>query len=229
MALKLTFLIQIDVDGESVHITDKTGAFDATDNDTGWGTPNLELNQTAIAVLVQRSDADGLVNLLPIGADAKFSATAINTDETTFQLALLQDGRHLAYEFALPASNDAITTLAGDTLVDGDYFYWTTINAVYKIESSVPVAVTDYSEMVGVSSVVQTLCQDLILPDLTRKKHDLYREYKDPRSTRCNDDATFQEVLMLQQDIQGADYSFRSGLTTQSEEIIDTLLNEYQL
>ena len=230
MALKLTFQIQIDADGESLWITDKTGAYDATDNEGGWGTPNPELNETALAVLVQRSDADGLINLSPVSTDVQYNSGASNTDETIFQLLLGRDGRHLAYMFALPVSNDGATIIvSGTPLAEGDYFYWTTNNAVYKIESGSPVVVEDYSEMIDNVNIVQTLCQELILPDLTRKKHELYREYKDPRSKRCNDDATFQQVMLLQQDIQGADYSFRSGLTTQSEEIIDTLLHEYEL
>ena len=230
MPLSLTFKIQTDADGESLWITDQTGEYNDPDNITGWGTPNLELDETALAVLVHRSDADGLVNLLPVSYDAFYNGSATNTDETTFQLFIGRDGRHLAYLFALPVSNNGTDIIvSGTTLNDGDYFYWNTNTAVYKIENSAPVQVTDYSEMVSNVNIVQSLCQDLILPDLTKKKHELYREYKDPRSKRCNDDDTFQEVLMLQQDIQGADYSFRSGLTTQSEEIIDTLLNEYAL
>ena len=234
MSLKLNFLLQIDISGDFLWITDSTGEY-SVNNEEGWGAPNPELNQSClVAQIVRRAEDDVTeetadVPLVNVNANIVFNAGATNSDVNQFQFEFDRDGHHLATLFRLPVSTDGIFDLELNTLIEGTYFYWVTPAAVYRIVNGTPVLIEDLNEMVGDPATVQTTCQDVFMPLLIGKKTAFYQAYKNGRAGACTDDDNFNASRELQSDIQGADYQFRSGLTTEAENNIDNLLKAHAL
>ena len=176
MALKLNFLLQIDVSGDFLWITDDTGVYDVN-NETGWGAPNPEQNQSCIVAYLVRRAEDTTTGetadtpLVPVNLNIVFDAAAVNEKVNQFQFTLVRDGHHLATLFRLAVSTDGVQDLELNTLIEGQFFYWSGPNAIYKIVSTVPVLVEDIGDMVDDPGTVQTTCEDVIMPALIGKKN----------------------------------------------------------
>ena len=94
MALELKFLVQIDVSGDFLWVTDTTGAY-SVDNDTGWGAPNPEQNQSAVVSHVVRRAQDNENNsedvaLVPVNADVIYDPSAANDKQNQIQYTFLR-------------------------------------------------------------------------------------------------------------------------------------------
>lgn len=229
MALSLTEKYQITVDGTTIVVTDTTGAYDADTNPGGWGDPNPELNESAIVALVRRVVDDVETSFTPVGNYAVYDPAAVNTKQTQFNFTILNDGHIKMYVFRLPVSTDGINSVSGEDINEGDFFYWNNGSLIWKILGGSAVAAT-VEDLIGVDTVVQTLCEDLIFPKLSLKYNELYNHYRQIRDESCNDaERLFQKLLRLRLDLAGAKYMFRSGLIESSEDKIQTLLKKYDL
>lgn len=239
MALGLKLLIQQDITGRSIWLTDKTGTYDVTTNPTGWGVENLaEQDQSALVFHVIRNAEAGAEDVSAVSVDAYHNNLAADDDEATVEFNYLMDGWHTLTFFRLPVSDTGVNTI--DTtpvaLSEGDYFYYTggsNANQVHKKVGSNNVLVTDYSEMIGNGDIVQVTCEAIFYNKIAIKANDKYKEYRDERDKRGRDSKNavklLHDVLDLREDIRGADYAFRSGLTTQAQDIIETTIDEYDI
>ncbi len=230
MPLVLKYKTQIDISAEFLWVTDKTGEYSSPDNEGGWGNPNQELNQSALLTLINLKHSTGDIPLMPVGVQVKFSAASVNSQETMFQFNYESDGYHDMYLIRLPVSNDGLITLEGIGLSEGDYFYYTAQDDIYQIVNLFPVLVEDYNVILDdISNQINTRCQEIFLGLLSVQRSELYLKYREDRNEGCNVDNQFDTLRMLTEDLIGADYTFRSGLTTQAEDQTETLLDEYDV
>lgn len=238
MALGLKVLLQLDISGGSIWITDKTGEYVVASNEGGWGvagTPNPDLAQSALVWSVVRNDLAGKQKVQPVSFDTFHDNSALNIDETTVEFAYLNDGWYTMTMFRLPVSADGVNKLEGGTLVEGEYYLSTDTNnsGVKQIVSGSPEDVEDYEVMVDDITVVQIKCEEMFYSKLAIKSNDLYKEYRDIRDKKGGDykDARnkLAEVTDIREDIRGADYAFRSGLTTEGQDIIETAITRYDI
>lgn len=234
MALSLKILIQVDISGGSLWFTDKTGQYDVDNNDTGWGAPNVELNQSALVwSLVRNTIDDGKVKVNPVGADIIYDDGAANNEEKTVEFAYANDGWYSLTFFRLPVSNNDNDIIGGGNVVEGDYYYSTQTQKVSQIVSGLPVEVEDFEDMVGNVDITQVTCEEMFYSRLAIKINDLYKNYRNIRNKKGGDYKEARNALAqvtdIREDIRGADYAFRSGLTTEAQDIIETAITRYDI
>lgn len=240
MTLELNQLVQPDYTGKYLWVTDKSGAYDATNNITGWGAPNFELKESALGVIAIARDTDRTVfgNISP---QWKFSASADNATENVAQLSYEKDSiidvysirLMVAYGTNLPViSIDAAIPI---TMQEGNYWYNGTSSSVYKMLDGVPVEVTDMRELVDNLSVLEALdgntisvlCSDAYVVKLSIEYGKEYKDYTVKRKEGCSDLKTiFFNLLNFKEDIIGARRTYTSGLFAQAQDIIETLTEE---
>src|SRR6478609_9113710 len=92
MALLIVQKYEVSIDVSTLRVTDITGAYDATTNPTGWGTPNLELNVNALWFVVKRKASGGDEYFEPSAVQIVFDSIAANTKETAVDFDYLNDG-----------------------------------------------------------------------------------------------------------------------------------------
>jgi hypothetical protein len=233
MALGLKILIQVDISGGSLWFTDKTGEYDVTTNDTGWGAATKELSESALVWSVVRNAMAGDEKISPVSFDVSYDDGAGNADETIVEFAYGLDGWYTITMFRLPVSNNNSDIIGGGTLSEEDYYYDTQTGLVSQLISAAPVVVDDFEVMVGNVDVVQVTCEEIFYSKLAIKTNDLYKIYQAIRDTKGGDYKesrnALAEVTDIREDIRGADYAFRSGLTTQAQDIIETALTRYDI
>lgn len=230
--LTLKQTIQTTSQGSQVWITDATGPYSSPSNVGGWGAPNPNLNQTALVGFIQLSTPDGLTPLVPISSAIAFNASDTNSTVRTIGFNYGGDGHEKAYLFAVPVSNDGVTTLAGHVLVANEY-YCLSGNAVYKKAASGPdTLITDYSVLIGDMSIVQNLSHAIFFNQLTIKNElQYYRQYRDARTANDVETADYLRKVMddLRIDLQGAFWQFSAGLYTQAEDIVAELVERHSI
>lgn len=221
---------QITVDTTQVFVTDITGAYDAVDNTGGWGAPNFRLDQSAIAVLVQRV-LDGVgTDMTPVANIEVYDPAAANSKETRLDFNFSMDGHMKIVIFRLPVSLDGVTKVEGGSLTELEYFYWNNTSLIWQIVAGVPVA-KELSTLVGVGSVVQSTCEDLVFPKLAVKYNTDYTVYmQEVEDEDCDDgEELFQALLHFRLDLAGAKYRFQNGSVGSAEDIIESLLKKNDL
>ena len=246
MGLELNQLVQPDYSAQYLWVTDKTGAYDATSNATGWGdvgdpAANFRLNESALGVVVIARDAARTVfgNVSP---QWKFSSSADPDTENQFQISYVMDSVIDVYSIRLmvanhtPETTDPIISLDSITMGVGDYWYNNTDSKVYKKVDGVttPVEVTDMRELVDALSTleaggntVSVLCTDAYVIKLAVEYGKEYKNYVIKRKEGCSDLKTiFFNMLNFKEDIIGARRSYTSGLFSQTQDIIETLTEE---
>lgn len=231
MALDPKILLQPDILGASLWMTNKTGAYVTTTNEGGFGSPNPALNTMALAAVIVYNAATAS-QLVVKGLAVKYNAAAADTDEDYFEFTYGLDGWHTAVMFVLPVSNDGVNDLNSNVLVEGDYFYYLTTSKVCVLTAGVPVEVTDYSVMIDDAGLVQIKCERLYMVDSAVKLKDLYREYKILRDTRgqCKEtEVSWRKHWDLFFQVVQAYNAFWSGLMTEAHDIAETIIKEYKL
>ena len=87
--------------------------------------------------------------------------------------------------------------------------------------------------MVDDGTVVQVKCEEMFYSKLAIKTNDLYKVYRDIRDKKGGDYKearnALAEVTDIREDIRGADYAFRSGLTMEGQDIIETAITRYDI
>lgn len=225
--LKYEVSVAVDI----LRVTDITGEYDASDNVNGWGAPNAELDLSALFFIVKRKASTEDEFMESVTTQVVYDAAAANTKETAVEFTYLNDGVLEVTVGVLPYSADG-TSIPSGAIPNDTFFYWSNSGeTVWKMVDSVPVAVTDINDLLDeADTVIQTTEQDILLPKLAVQKQSLYKTYRMERDKKCGDaKKTFQELLELGQNIQGAVYAFYSGLTTEAQDQVETLLEEYQL
>lgn len=238
MATELKGLIQISQDGQFVWFTDKTGEFDVTSNDTGWGDPNFELNQSAILVFVYRMQ-NPKVLLKVVGSTVKHSAAAVNTDELVFQYDYLQDGYHQFNEVRLMVSADDATSIDTVPIVFTEGMYWyNSVTAEVKQLVSGQAVVQDLTDtdvldaiFTNQISVIVLLCEKNFYKNLAVEKNNKYTNYRNARR-----DNNVEQRNRMRTDgmdiilgVSTSDYQFLFGFKSQSHDTVDSLLDDFEL
>lgn len=230
MALTLKQLVQTNIYGTEVWITDKTGAYVAVTNPGGYGTPNPALSRSALVAMVKRSDGSDLW-LEPLTPQVVHNPSAGNEDINYFSFKYENDGHHYAYLIRLRVSTDGgATDLDGVAITEGQYFAIGT--TVYRRQSSantlVPAA--SYPTLLADSTLSKATCEVMFYNKLLIKNRDYYKEYAEERNDSYEEARKWLfKYDDLRADIQGADYTFRSGLRAQAENIVKTLLEKHRI
>ncbi len=236
MTLALKQLVQVDISGKYLWSTNKTGAYNVDTNPGGFGAPNPELSYSALLVLARRKTT----YLTYVSAMIMYNAAAVNTSEDQWQLNYPDmDGVIDVYLMRLWVSADGIIDTSGDhAIADGDYFFIPgQADKVWLKNGSGPDAVeevTDFDQLIEsdeVDNPYQVQCQDIFYNKIAKYKDRLYR---DKVAARSKDDTKVVEELRLEitdidQDVQSADYAFRSGLVTKANDIIESVVDRYSI
>jgi hypothetical protein len=229
MTLQLKQLMQVNPDGDRLYSTDKTGAYVASYNESGWGSPNQELSDTALLFIAMRISSKGNTYLTPVGTNYFYNPSANNTQENIAEFILKEDGHHRIYEFAIPISLDDITIdSTGDAIAIDQYYYYDGKLYQLTIEGKVEITEDLYDEMIADQDVVHDYTENVIYPNKMIALQDLYRKYRDARN--CNrDDTDFvrRQYENLRWDIESVYNLFWTGLTIEAANLLDSLNNKY--
>jgi hypothetical protein len=231
MALEMSLKTLVHRPVDKYRVTDTTGQY-GTANLGGWGDPNVELSESAIWAIVIRKASTGDELLTPVLSNFVYDPTAANDKQTSIEFNYLNDGHLESYMGQLPVSLDGDTYVSGGTIGEGEYFYWSSGDTfAWKREGGVNIAVESLAELIENEGIVtQTFCEELIPARIAIELQSLYKKYRLQRDTKCDDaEQVFQQLLKLQQDVQGAFYAFHSDLKVEAQTQIEDKLAEYQL
>ena len=233
MALDLKIEVKIDVSGNPLYITDKTGEYAVTTNEGGWGTPNEERQYNALMCITEKivHDADNTF-ASPITNQIVYVPGAANDYETSFQFTMGVDGGYIHHLLVIPVSSDGINTLAGATIQENEYFYMTDGIVYQKQADTSNDPVTDYSILIdneNANAPTQANCQKVWTPDLSTKEAELYKEYRQAREDSTDEHVILDEGLELGFNLKHAYGAFYQGLQLEAEDIIETQREKYGL
>jgi hypothetical protein len=230
MANTLKEVIRTNIYGTEVWVTDKSGSYSAN-NLGGWGTPNKELGDSALLCIVKRQTPDGEVYLTPLTGQIVHNPAATNSDENSFGFTYASDGHYVASLFRLPVSVNAGTSdLEGNTIANGTYYVADLLLYLKTGGIGVLVEVADYPDLLEDDSVVKVTCETMFYNKLSIKARDYYKKYKDFRIDMSDDSLEWlQKYQAIRADIQGADYTFRSGLKLEAESQVKSALDLYEI
>lgn len=216
-------------DGTTIKITDKTGAYDASTNAGGWGSPNPLRSQSALLAYIVYVPNDGdNVELSPSTSQIIYDSGLTNSSASEFSFTLANDGRHQLSLVQLPVSTNGTLTVAGATLVNGDYFYMG--GSIYQ-KGTTNILITDYSLLLDDSAnVAYTTVEELVLVKTTKHFGNIvYPAHRIEREKYCEEEwSEMQKIVQLLLDQVGADYAFEAN-PTQSEDIVETLISDYEI
>lgn len=234
MALILKGLPQISQDGISVWFTDKTGAYNASSNEGGWGAPNVELNQSALlSIVYYLTNPKEIVN-----AEAKHQSGATNATEITFQADYLKDGHYEFYSIRLPVSADDTNSIDTIPVVfsEGDTWYNSVDGLVKQIVSAAVVTLdltdTDVLDaIIADTSLTSLLCDQQFFKDLAVEKNTRYTRMRKARREEDSSQVTRmrQDMVDIVMGTSTAAYQFSFGLKVESQDTIETLLDDFNL
>lgn len=237
MTLQVKQLVQVDITGRYVWSTNKTGAFDAVANPTGFGGDNPSLANSAILGIAIRV-ADNQALSLVTAHQIQYSQAAADTDEVQFQWDYPSvDGHIKVWQMRLWVSDDGIIDKSGDhNIEEGDFFFVPANPDVVFLKTGSGVddveEVTDLQDLIDSedeTNPYQVMCEDLFVNHLAKKTGSLN---KDKRLARNKEDNHQVEELRdkitdITQGIQSADYTFRGGLTVEANNQIESLSDDY--
>jgi len=227
MALSMKQQVLLDNVVETIFQIDKTGEYSSPDNEGGYGTPNPELNQSALLALCFYKSSNGEVECEAIGGNLKYNPAAANTDETEFKFQYVNDGWYDHYLFWLAVSNDGSTDLTGRTLDEEEYFYYQ--GALYQIQTATPVLIEDATVVRDQETIVKVLCERFWTGKLKVQRNNYYKTFAQTRTGACDDNPSFQKTRILSEDIATAITTFRSGLKVEAQDQVETLLDIHDL
>lgn len=238
MGLELKQLVQVDISGDYLWSTDYTKAYDVANNPTGWGAPNLELSESALLVVAQR--VSNLQQLEVVGSQIKYSASALNSLQNQWQFVYpSKDGWIRFWLMRVWVTEDAIVDVSGDHLIaEGDFFFIPSVNnKIFEKTGSGSSAYEEVTDLIALteSTDVQNpyiiKCEDIFFNKIAKFKNNLYKDYQKARvKSDCSDsDEIMGKMNTIGHDAQGADYAFRSGLMNQANDIVETIIDDYQI
>lgn len=237
MALELKGLAQISQDGKYLWFTENRGEYAVTTNEEGWGTPNVELNQSALLSWVYRME-NPTAKLEPVGQALRFNVGATNADENQFQTDYLADGYHQFHIARLMVSADDTNSIDTTPVVFtvGDVWFNSIDTTVKQLQAGGVVAldITDQDDLaliVASTSIIYLLCETMYYKDLSIHKNELYTSYRAAR--RNEDTAQIKKLRIDMTDIMlgtaTAAYQFSYGLKLEAQDTIESLLDDFNL
>lgn len=237
MALELKGLPQISQDGKSLWFTENRGEYAVTTNEEGWGTPNVELNQSALLSWVYRKTNPRAL-LTPIGQQLKFNQSAVNTDETQFQIEYSNDGYHQFNIVRLMVSSDDAQSIDTTPVVFtvGDMWYNSIDLSVKELTAGGIIVLdltldTDLDKIAVNTSVTYLLCETMYYATLSIEKNERYTKMREAR--RQENVAQVAQLRIDQTDIMlgtaTAAYQFSYGLKLEAQDTIESLLDDFNL
>lgn len=239
MALTLKSEYSILNDGSKIYVTDKTGAYNATTNPTGWGSPNYTRAQSCLVCLVIRQSSSG-EQLFTGSSYYVYDNTLPNTEETEFVFTFALDGVLDICLVRLPVSTDHVNYIGGGTAANGEYYLYAGVGdtpgiyyrsgGLYEIVYSNEYIEIPYTNSDPSSSQRNTITTEITTPLLAIEAQKLYKIYRVEREKDCDDaEPLFQEILKLHEDIRGAYYTFWSDLTAEAQNQVESLLDKYKI
>jgi hypothetical protein len=235
MALDLKQLVQVAQNGASIWSTDQTGEYVVTENEGGWGSPNPELNQSAVMVIGRR-DSDPTQYNSFVDAQIKYNASYDNTTVLTWEMDYILDGVHSIYLNRLYASADDIISIEGQTFINNDVWYNYIDKSVKQLVLGVPTILDltldeDVDKILATTSVETVLCEHVLVNDLAVKKNDISLElFQGRRDGTCNaEEEKIKNQMDILLSISSANYSFSFGLKQEAQRIIETSLTTYNI
>ena len=234
MALEFKIETKIDGSGNPLYLTDKTGAYVVTDNEEGWGIPNVERGENALMAIVEKIVNDTANTFLaPITNQIVYNPVLTNDHETPFQFQMGNDGGHIQHFLMLPASSDGITSAAGNTIQENEYFYMITDSGVYQKQvGGTNLLIEDYSILIDTSNIYrpyQANCQKNWTPMLGVQEGKIYNEYAIARKNCNNEREVLIEGLELGYNVKHSNGLFYQGLQLVAEDVVVTQLEKYGL
>lgn len=227
MALQLKQQVLLDNIVETIFQVDKTGEYSSPNNEGGYGSPNPELNQSAILALCFYRASDGEEECGAIGGNLKYNPIASNDEELEFQFRYINDGWYDHYLFWLAVSTDGSTDLTGRTLDEEEYFYYQ--GTIHQIQGGNAVEVEDYSVLRDQETNTRILCERFWTGNLKVKRNNYYKSFADAREGACDDNPSFRKTRILSEDIATAITTFRSGLKVEAQKQAETLLDIHDI
>jgi len=188
-----------------------------------------------MAIVEKIVAAEGQSNtfLTPITNQIVYNPAIDNTYETAYQFQIGDDGGHIQYFIALPASTDGITAISGASIQENEYFYLTGDGLVYQKEAGgTNKLIEDYSELVDVSNQyrpTQANCQRIWTPKLSTKEAAIYNDYRQARRDCDNEREVLLEGIELGYNVKHASGGFYQGLQLDAEDTIETQREKYGL
>lgn len=229
MALQPKMLVQNDSDGVHFWVTDKTGVY-SVDNEGGWGSPNWTRAKTALLFYGFYTPTEGDDSSVQVvGTPIVYDDTLENTDETEFQLNHVNDGWYTLYLIALKVSLDGISDIDSVPLVEDEFFYNPTLNAVYQYKALGNQLIEDYSILADDQGVVKGKCERLLHPKLSMHESKVFYDYWNKRKEGCDYKEALIAGMELNYSLGGANSAFYRGLQMQGQDIIENLLTQNEL
>lgn len=238
MALELKGLPQISQDGKSLWFTDSTGQYVVTDNEGGWGTPNVELADSALLSFVYRMENPTKL-LTPVGATIKFNVAANDDDIYSFQTEYYKDGYTQFHLVRLMVSltdtesidNIAVPFVIGDVWYNSNEFVVKTLNSDSEVVTLDLTLMDDLELIIASDSVTTLLCEQMFYKDLSIEKNNRYNQMREAR--RLEDTGQVQRLRVDQMDIllgtSSAAYQFSYGLKNEAHDTIESLLDDFKI
>ena len=227
MALDPKFKIKPDIAAQVIWILDNTGVYDADSNEGGWGDPNPELQESALAIYAVRvQDGDDQVVSI-VSNQFIYDNAAVNNEVKEFQLAYDKDGQYDITLFIFRVSIDGTTYVDDDSAInEGEYVFYN--NSLYLMAEGELVAVEDIGTLVGNELITQATCEELMTAKARILYNQKYKVYVKKRKDNCEDLDPYREALTdLYHDIIGVHYAFRTNLKSQAREGIDKIHKVY--
>lgn len=235
MALEISALDQISQDGKYLWLTENVGEYAVTTNEGGWGTPNENLNQSALLAFIYRM-TNPKTKLSFVGAEIKYNVSATNADTTAFQFDYAGDGYHQFNIVRLPVSSDDANSLDAVPVAftEGDVWYNTIDQVVKQLVNNVPTELdlTDTTVLDAIllaTNVVTTLCENIYFGDLAVQKNLIYNEMRQARrkENHKQEQRKRDDQWDLIMGMSSAMYQFYFGLKNESQDTVEDLIDTY--
>lgn len=229
MAFQLKQLLQVNQDGDRLWSTDKTGAYVGSYNETGWGTPNPVLANSASLFMAIRKGADADVLLDVVGGRLFYNPTVPNTQENTCEFIFTKDGWHRVTMLVFPVSLNDTTFASDDSAIPNAVYYYYS-GSIYLRTSGAGVLILeeDYIDLIENDTIVQDYAEGVFFPQLSIILSKIYKQYIKSRDGNCDDkDYLLSRYDELRADLESVYNLFWTGLTIQSSDLVDSLLDKY--
>jgi hypothetical protein len=230
MALTIKFKTQADREADRLWLTDLTGEYNAETNTGGYGTPNVDLHDICLLAIIQRNASYGVEQLQFIPQPFIYNPSADNDFQTVFEALYINDGWHSMNLVALPVSTNGDVDQQGNTILEGQNFYWTQFAGIFlKGRLNVNIPVENYEEVLEQDDLVTTKCEDFFMSKALVYREEQYIDYRKIRKGVCEPNSVFNEMREITEDVISSDLTFRSGLMVQAQDQAETLIDEKNL
>ena len=230
MALTIKFKTQADRQAERLWITDLTGEYNEETNQGGYGNPNTNLSAICLLAVIQRNASYGLETLEFVPQPFIYNPNAANDLQTVFEAIYINDGWHTMNLIALPVSNNGDVDLQGNTILEGQNFYWSQFQCIFlKGRLNVNLPVEDYAAVLEQDDLVTTKCEYFFMSKALVYREEQYIDYRKIRKGVCEPNSVFNEMREITEDVISSDLTFRSGLMVQAQDQAETLIDEKNL